>query len=79
MPATTSCWLHRPKSRSSQATLPVLEIRQVPVKPMSVGEALDQFGLSRELVFAFTNARTEAMNVLYRRRGGGFGLIEPVA
>ena len=58
---------------------PVLEIQQVPVKPMSVEEALEQFGLSREPFFAFTNARTEAMNVLYRRRGGGFGLIEPVA
>lgn len=62
-----------------ETTSPLLEIRQVPVKPMSVGEALEQFGLSREPVFAFTNARTESVNVLYRRRGGGFALIEPVA
>ncbi len=60
-------------------TAPVLEIQRVPVKPMSVEEALEQFGLSREPFFAFTNARTEAVNVLYRRRGGGYALIEPVA
>jgi putative sigma-54 modulation protein len=78
---------HKPAARrglravgsDGDMALPELEIQQVPVKPMSVEEALEQFGLSRDPVFAFTNARTDAVNVLYRRRGGGFGLIEPVA
>jgi putative sigma-54 modulation protein len=77
---------HKPSARKGlqrvgsdgDSGLPELEIQQVPVKPMSVEEALEQFGLSRDPFFAFTNARTEAVNVLYRRRGG-FGLIEPVA
>ncbi len=56
-----------------------LEITQVPAKPMSVAEALEQFRLSREPFFAFTNAGSGAVNVLYRRRAGGLGLIEPVA
>ena len=56
-----------------------IEVRQVPVKPMSVEEAVEQIGLGREPFFAFTNARTDMVNILYRRRGGGFGLIEPVA
>jgi putative sigma-54 modulation protein len=68
-----------PVGSDGDRALPELEIQQVPVKPMSVEEALEQFGLSRDPVFAFTNARTDAVNVLYRRRGGGFGLIEPVA
>jgi putative sigma-54 modulation protein len=68
-----------PVGSDGDRALPALEIQQVPVKPMSVEEALEQFGLSRDPVFAFTNARTDAVNVLYRRRGGGFGLIEPVA
>jgi len=46
---------------------------------MSVAEALEQFRLSREPFFAFTNAGSGAVNVLYRRRAGGLGLIEPVA
>jgi ribosomal subunit interface protein len=56
-----------------------LEVTQVPAKPMSVEEALEQFRLNRDQFFAFTNAGSGAVNVLYRRRAGGFGLIEPVA
>jgi putative sigma-54 modulation protein len=68
-----------PMGRDGDTAPPPLEIQQVPVKPMSVTEALAQFELSRDPVFAFTNEQTEAVNVLYRRRGGGYGLIEPVA
>jgi ribosomal subunit interface protein len=56
-----------------------LEVTQVPAKPMSVEEAMEQFRLGRDQFFAFTNAGSGAVNVLYRRRAGGFGLIEPVA
>ena len=56
-----------------------LEITQVPAKPMTVEEALEQFRLSRDPFFAFTNAGSGTVNVLYRGRAGGFGLIEPVA
>lgn len=56
-----------------------LEVTQVPAKPMSVEEALEQFRLSRDPFFAFTNAGSGTVNVLYRGRAGGFGLIEPVA
>jgi ribosomal subunit interface protein len=55
-----------------------IEITPVPAKPMSVEEALEQFRMSRDPFFAFTNAASGLVNVLYRRRGG-LGLIEPVA
>jgi putative sigma-54 modulation protein len=55
-----------------------LEITPVPAKPMSVEEALEQFRMSRDPFFAFTNAVSGVVNVLYRRRGG-LGLIEPMA
>jgi putative sigma-54 modulation protein len=54
-------------------------VRQVRAKPMSVSEAIAQFRLGREPFLAFTNAGTEAVNVLYRRRDGSLGLVEPVA
>jgi len=79
---------HKPAARKSlqamradidAAGAPVLEARQVPIKPMSVEEAVEQIGLGHEPFFVFTNARTDTMNILYRRRGGGYGLVEPVA
>ncbi len=36
-------------------------------------------GLRRDQFLVFTDATTEAVNVLYRRKNGGLGLIEPVA
>ncbi len=45
--------------------------------PMDEPEALDQMGLlGHENFFVFYNARTNAVNVLYRRRDGTYGLIE---
>lgn len=47
------------------------------VKPMFVDEAVLQLQLSHRQFLVFLNARTEKVNVLYRRRTGNFGLIEP--
>lgn len=46
-------------------------------KPMDVDEALMQMDLDNEMFFVFTNARTDRVNVLYRRKDGNFGLIQP--
>ena len=61
------------------APAPALVSRRVSPKPMSVEEAVMQLGLRRDQFLVFTNATTEAVNVLYRRKNGGLGLIEPVA
>ena len=45
--------------------------------PMSEAEALEQMSLlSHEDFFVFSNASTNEVNVLYRRRDGTYGLIE---
>jgi putative sigma-54 modulation protein len=45
--------------------------------PMDEAEALEQMALlGHEDFFVFYNGRTNAVNVLYRRRDGSFGLIE---
>jgi putative sigma-54 modulation protein len=57
-------------------------VRRVAPKPMSLEEAVEQFHLDNDdhhHFMVFTNARTDALNVLYRRKDGGLGLIEPVA
>jgi putative sigma-54 modulation protein len=46
--------------------------------PMDELEAIEQMSLlGHENFFIFFNANTNAINVLYRRRDGNFGLIEP--
>jgi putative sigma-54 modulation protein len=53
--------------------------RRLVAKPMSVDEARAQLETGREQFFVFRNALSGDVNVLYRRRDGGLGLIEPVA
>ena len=53
--------------------------RRLVAKPMSVDEAMMQLDAGREQFLAFRNAQSGEVNVLYRRRDGGLGLIEPVA
>ena len=48
------------------------------VYPMVVEEALEQMKLlGHNNFFIFYNGETNSMNVLYRRRDGSYGLIEP--
>ncbi len=75
----------RPEAREPQlpgegeTAPPMLASRRIAAKPMSVEEAVMQLGLRDDQFLVFTNAATETVNVLYRRKKGGLGLIEPVA
>lgn len=51
--------------------------KRFPIVPMSEREAIDQLELLGHDFFLFQNAETGAVNVLYRRRDGALGLIEP--
>jgi putative sigma-54 modulation protein len=46
-------------------------------KPMSVEEAVMQMDLLHKDFIVFTDADSNEINVLYRRKDGNFGLIEP--
>ena len=48
-------------------------------KPMFAEEAALQLEQRDDVVLIFLNAETERINVLYRRKQGGFGLIDPQA
>jgi ribosome hibernation promoting factor len=64
---------------SEVPVVPDVVVRQVPLKPMSLDEAVAELGVGRDDFLVFANASTDAVNVLYRRGDGGLGLIEPVA
>lgn len=55
----------------------VVRTEQFTLKPMFVDEAVLQLELSPKTFLVFQNAETERVNVLYRRKNGDFGLIDP--
>lgn len=56
----------------------IVRRKKFTIAPMSEQEAIDQMTLlGHENFFVFYNADTSRMNVLYRRRDGNYGLIEP--
>jgi putative sigma-54 modulation protein len=52
-------------------------IRNIEYKPMDIEEAIMQMDILTYNFLVFTNARTEKVNVLYRRKNGNYGLIQP--
>jgi putative sigma-54 modulation protein len=55
----------------------VIRTQCVPAKPMSVQEAVEQLTASSDEFLVFTNASNQMLAVLYRRKDGNYGLIEP--
>ena len=57
----------------------IVRRKRFTVTPMDEAEAIEQMNLlGHEDFFIFINAETNAINVLYRRRDGQLGIIEPV-
>lgn len=55
----------------------IVRFKSFPFKPMSEEEAMLQIDLLGHAFFVFENAETGDINVLYKRKDGNFGLIEP--
>jgi putative sigma-54 modulation protein len=55
----------------------IVKVKQFAVKPMTPEEAVLQLELIGHDFFVFQNADTEDLNVVYRRRDGNYGHIEP--
>jgi putative sigma-54 modulation protein len=55
----------------------IVKTKQFAVKPMTPEEAVLQLELIGHDFFVFQNAETGEVNVVYRRRDGHYGLIEP--
>ena len=55
----------------------VVRASRYPVKPMSVEDAALQVESGSEAFLVFRNADTDAVSIVYRRKDGNLGLIEP--
>jgi ribosome hibernation promoting factor len=73
----------RPARQASDEGIPmneepqIVRSKQFAVKPMSAEEAVLQLELVGHDFFVFRHADTEEVAIVYRRREGGYGLIEP--
>ena len=56
----------------------VVKIKRFDMAPMFEEDAIDRIEELGHAFFVFLNADTDAINVLYRRNDGSYGLIEPV-
>ena len=55
----------------------IVKVKQFAVKPMTPEEAVLQLELVGHDFFVFRNGDSGDLNVVYRRRDGNYGLIEP--
>ncbi len=55
----------------------ILRTKRFPIKPQYPDEAIMQMELLGHSFYVFRNADTEEINVIYKRKDGNYGLIEP--
>jgi len=58
---------------------PRIEVEKIVAKPMDPEEAAMQFNLSQQDFMVFRNSRSREINVIYKRKDGNLGLMEPLS
>lgn len=58
-------------------TVKIVKTKRFGIKPMDPEEACVQMELLGHSFYVFSNAETEEVNVVYKRKDGTYGLIEP--
>ena len=57
----------------------IVRSKRFDIKPMYPEDACVQMELLGHSFYVFCNAETDQVNVVYKRKGGTYGLIEPEA
>ncbi|HLR64685.1 MAG TPA: ribosome-associated translation inhibitor RaiA [Pseudogracilibacillus sp.] len=65
------------KEAEEEDQIEIVRTKRFNLKPMDSEEAILQMDMLGHTFFVFTNAETNDTNVVYRRRDGKYGLIEP--
>ena len=55
----------------------LVKTKGFPIKPMTLSESIEQMEYLGHDFFLFLDAETDALKLLYRRKDGNYGLIEP--
>ncbi len=67
-----------PPAGTPESSPVIIKKKSFDIKPMTPEEAAMQIELLDKHFFVFTNASSGDVNVLYKRKDGNLGLIEPV-
>lgn len=65
------------KEYDDQEEIKIVRTKQFDIKPMYPEDACVQMELLGHDFFVFMNAETDQVNVVYKRKGNTYGLIEP--
>ncbi len=65
------------EEEAAEETKGVTRVKQFHMVPMDEEEAIEQMELLGHNFYVFFNVNQNQINVLYRRRGGDYGLIQP--
>ena len=68
---------YTPASENVESGRRLIRGKNYSMKPMSIDEALLLFESSKDEVLVFRKYDSEKWAILYRRKDGDFGLIEP--
>ena len=69
----------RPETAAPGGDEPVIQVEKLVAKPMDPEEAAMQLSLASQDFLVFRNSRSLEINVVYKRRDGDLGLIEPAS
>jgi len=69
--------IHEPDDEGEEYDKLIVRTKRFAMKPMPVDEAVLQMDLLGHSFFVFQNAETDEVNVVYKRKDGKYGLIEP--
>ena len=65
------------KESDTEEDIQIIRTKKFGIKPMFPEDACVQMELLGHNFFVFRNADTDEVNVVYKRKGGTYGLIEP--
>lgn len=65
--------------QETESEIEIVRTKRFNLKPMDSEEAILQMDMLGHTFFVFTNADTNATNVVYKRKDGKYGLIEPTS
>jgi len=60
-----------------EVTGEIVRVKRFELRPMTTEEAIEQMGLLGHHFYVFLNAENNAVNVVYQRDDGNFGLLQP--